>query len=82
MQRRMERANWRWPTAVLAGAVLFLSGCDPTVRATVENGVIAGANSLLTAVLQALVQLGQQATSQPSGGTTQAIIDVAQRILA
>lgn len=44
-----------------AGSLFFLDSCDPTLRTTVENGIISASNSLLASILQALVELGSEA---------------------
>jgi hypothetical protein len=60
---RVTRVKVRWlRLATLAsGSALFLNGCDPSVKATIEDGIITLANSFLTALLQAFVQLGAEA---------------------
>jgi len=50
---------------MLAGGTTFiLSSCDPTLQATVEEGIINVSTSLLASVLQALLQAAQEANSQ------------------
>lgn len=46
-----------WALAAVSGLLLFLGGCDPTIRATVENGVITLSQSAFTAFLRALSQI-------------------------
>lgn len=41
----------------LAASLIALTGCDPTIRATVEDGVINVSTSLLTSVAQAVSQV-------------------------
>ncbi len=85
MRTLFGRAGWRWPAAMLAGSVIFLAGCDPTLQANLESSAITAINSLFAAILQAIVGLAQQATSSTSGSsgaTTQAIIDVAHQVFA
>ena len=57
---RVTRQKVRWlRLATLAmGTTFFLNGCDPSIKATIEDGIITLANSFLTALLQALVELG------------------------
>lgn len=43
--------------AWLCGSTLFLGGCDPTLRATVEDGIIASATSFTTSFMAALIQV-------------------------
>lgn len=63
---------WRRLALLAAGATFFLSGCDPQLRATVENGIISVSTSLLGSLLQALIQLGQEADQQ----TARAVLDL------
>ena len=52
-----------WPRLALlaAGTTFILSGCDPQLRATVENGFITLSTSVLTSVMRALIELAQEA---------------------
>jgi hypothetical protein len=50
-------------TMLLAGGLLFLTGCDQNLQTTVENGVITTWQSLLGAFLRALIALGSQSQS-------------------
>jgi len=46
-----------------SSATLFqLSGCDPTLRTTVESGIINISTAVLTSFVQALLQAGQSTT--------------------
>lgn len=78
----MTNRLWRRARLALAGGVsgtLFqFGGCDPTVRAALEDGIISVANSLLAAVLQAILQLFQEAQQ----GTTAALTDALASTLA
>lgn len=50
--------RFQWLATLATGATLFqLGGCDPTLRATLEDGAINVSTSLLTSVLQAVVQV-------------------------
>ncbi len=51
--------RWRHAIATLvsAGTLFQFGGCDPTIRATLEDGIINVSTSLLTAVFQALVDV-------------------------
>lgn len=50
--------------AAAAGGMLFLfEGCDPTTRASIENGIITASSSLLGAFLRAAIDLGTEAAS-------------------
>lgn len=42
---------------VIAASLFALTGCDPTIRSTVEDGVINVSTSLVTSVFQALAQV-------------------------
>ncbi len=55
------RATEGWLLATLGGLLTFLSGCDPTIRATVENGVISLSQTLFGSFISALVQLAGEA---------------------
>lgn len=39
------------------GTTLILGGCDPTIQATVEDGIIASATSFTTSFMAALIQV-------------------------
>lgn len=79
MRKWLNRAG-RWRLiAAAGGTTFFLEGCDPTIRTTVEDGVITTVNSLWAAVLRALIELGQEANDQ---GTARVLTDVAERIFA
>jgi len=56
-----RRAGWRWLAAAASGTLLFLQGCDPTLRGTVEDGIINVSTSLLTAFMRAALEVGQEA---------------------
>ena len=59
-----DRIPWRRLMLAAAGATFFLSGCDPQLRATVETGIISASTSLLGSLLQAFLQLAQEADGQ------------------
>lgn len=59
-----HRVPWRRLALLAAGTTFFLSGCDPQLRATVESGIIAVSTSLLGSLLQAFLQLAQEANDQ------------------
>ncbi len=62
MYRFNRRTLWWWRLSFLAaGSTLILGGCDPTLRATVENGIISSSTAFLGALLQAIMQLVQEA---------------------
>jgi hypothetical protein len=63
-----------WPRLALlaAGTTFILSGCDPQLRATVENGIITLSTSLLTSVMTALIGLAQEA----SQGTARVLSEI------
>lgn len=60
---QFRRVGWLRRLTLLAtgGSALFLSNCDPTIRTTVENGIISVSNAALASFLQALVELGAEA---------------------
>jgi hypothetical protein len=62
--RGLVRQSWRW---ALLGVTLFaLTGCDPTVRSTVEDGVINVSSGLFGSFLQAAIQLAIEANTPAS----------------
>jgi len=62
MHRYNRRSLWWWRLSILAaGSALFLGGCDPTLRATVEDGIISSSTAFLGSLLQAILQLVQEA---------------------
>lgn len=58
----MTRIRARW-IALLIGAPLLLSGCDPTIQNTVEDGVINLSTSFLASLLQAVIQVAGDANA-------------------
>lgn len=60
MTRFWKKARcWSTRTALMS-PLLILGGCDPTIRATVENGIITMSSSFMTALVQAILQLAQE----------------------
>jgi len=55
-----------WPRLALlaAGTTFILSGCDPQLRATVENGIITLSTSVLSSVMRALLELWQESSAE------------------
>lgn len=80
MRKNSVRRLW-WRLATLAaGSVFFLGGCDPTLRSTVEDGIITLSSSFVGALIRAAINV---AAEGPEGGTTaRAILEVAQQIVA
>ncbi|TWT46189.1 hypothetical protein RAS1_26370 [Phycisphaerae bacterium RAS1] len=58
--RGMNARIRRTGVAALLGATFFLGGCDAQLRTTVENSIISVSNGLLTASLNALIQLAAE----------------------
>jgi hypothetical protein len=54
-----------------AGTTFILSGCDPTVRSTVEDGIITLSTSLLASVFRALTELASEAGEQTARALTE-----------
>lgn len=52
-----------WLVAAVGGLLLFLTGCDPTLQATIENGIITTSQSLFASVLRALINVAQEANT-------------------
>jgi hypothetical protein len=60
MRTTHHRPAWRRLALLAAGTTFILSGCDPELRATVEDGIITLSQSLLGSLLQALLELAQE----------------------
>jgi hypothetical protein len=58
--KRFGRSIQMRVLAGAAGSALLLGGCDPTIQATVENGIITATNSLIASFFQAVLQLSQE----------------------
>jgi len=63
MRKVRSLIPWRYVAMMSAGATFFLGGCDAELRSTVENGIISVSQSFLASLLQAFLQLGQEATA-------------------
>lgn len=60
MHTRDGRFRWRQRFMWLAlSGTLLLTGCDDTLRTTVENGIITSSTSFLSSLFQALLQVAQ-----------------------
>ena len=55
--RKFKYYGWRWLALAAAGSTFFMSGCDPTLRTTVENGIITLSQSLLGSFLRVFIDL-------------------------
>lgn len=60
MNNRLWQARWVRAIVALSGGAFILGGCDPTIQATVENGIITTTNSLLASLLQAVLQVATE----------------------
>ncbi len=78
MRAFLKQGAWRL-AAVASGTVVFMSGCDPQLRASVENGIITSSSSLLAAFLRAFIEVNQEAQSNT---TARALFDFAEQVLA
>ena len=58
------RFPWQRAALLTAGATFFLGGCDPQLRATIENGIISASTSFFASLLQALIELAAEANDQ------------------
>ena len=65
MRRTLQRGHLIRLAAALSGGLFFLSGCDPTIRSTVENGIITLSNSFLASLLQAGLQVATETGAAP-----------------
>jgi hypothetical protein len=54
---------------VLVGTLAFSAGCDPTLQATIENGLITSSASFMSTLLQAGVQVATQAVQQQTSNS-------------
>ena len=80
MHGYLTRTRWgRLLVASASGTVFFLQSCDPTLRATIEDGIITSSASFVGSLIRAMIEV---AAEQQSTTTAQAIIDVAQRAFA
>ena len=53
---------WRRMALLAAGGSAFILGsCDPTLRATTENGIISVSTAALASFMTAVVELWQEA---------------------
>jgi|GEM_PF-4641178 len=64
MRNYMHRMTWRRAAMMAAGTTFFMSGCDPQLTSTVENGIITLSTSLLASVMRALIEVAQEANAQ------------------
>lgn len=62
--RKFRLYGWRWLALATAGTTFFMSGCDPTLRTTVENGIITLSQSLLASLLRVFIDLAKEKSSQ------------------
>ncbi|GEM_PF-1612446 len=69
MRAQRCRPAGRWLVIAVSMLVPFMTGCDPTVRATIEDGIINVSQSLFASFLRALIELGEEA-QQTSDGTS------------
>ncbi len=70
MRTSQKRAAGGWLIVAVCGLALLVSGCDPTMQTTVENGIITTSQSLFASFLNAVVQLGQEQYNATHTSTT------------
>ncbi len=59
--------HWtRWGLLAVVLLAVFITGCDPTIRATVENGVISSSTALFGSFLRAAIELWQESVTANS----------------
>lgn len=63
MKRSLTRAKLVRLALALLGSGLIFGSCDPTLRATAEDGIINVSSGLLGAYLQAFVQVALEAAN-------------------
>lgn len=54
---------WMRPAWLTLGPVLFLGSCDPTIRATVEQGIIDTSSGLLASTIRAFINVALEAAA-------------------
>jgi hypothetical protein len=79
MRTGQTRVRDWWLAAAIGGLMLCLAGCDPTLQATIENGIISLSTSLLGSFFRALIDLANEANTT---GTAQALGQVVLPALA
>ncbi len=58
----LRQQAWRL-AALLSGTTLFLEGCDPTLRATVEDGIINTSSAFVGSFLRAFIEAASEAAA-------------------
>lgn len=61
--RALLKRTWWQLVFLVSGSGLFLSGCDPTLRTTVEDGIINTSASLLGTLIRAAIELAAEGQS-------------------
>lgn len=69
MRSSVSRKRWT-RMLIVGGAALVLSGCDPTVRDTVLNGVGSAATGLAGTFIQAFIESLQNDNANDNTPTT------------
>jgi hypothetical protein len=67
MRARLGRTGERLLVLIVSVGLLTMAGCDPTLKATVESGVITASQSLFGAFIQAVIQVAQETETGSSG---------------
>lgn len=60
--QRMQRF-WRRVAFLTVGTTLFLGDCDPTLRATVEDGIIGTSSALIGSLVRAFINVALEAAT-------------------
>ena len=63
MNKPSKRTGWWRLAAAATGTRFFLQGCDPTIRGTVEDGIINLSSTFVGLLLRALIELGSEASA-------------------
>jgi hypothetical protein len=66
MSKRTPRRGRTLLALLVMSSSLMSSGCDPTIRATVENGVINTSTAALASLFQAGLQLFIESRQDPN----------------
>jgi uncharacterized protein (DUF2236 family) len=81
MTSKLTAAFRRFVALAAGGSVLFLEGCDPTLRATVEDGLITASTSLFGALLRAGTELFGEVRDALTNDATAMITDTISQIV-
>lgn len=64
MKARLHRRLWTRLAYLAFGGTLLLGDCDPTIQATVEQGIIDTTSALLGSTVRAFINVALEAATQ------------------